>query len=189
MMKTNPLTMGLLLSLFSLQARAQDLNQEQTVLTLAQQCVGEIDFENPAECRVMWHINLALTRAKQKSDPRWTLENQLRAYNSPFKVESPRTQWVRELNLAGVEPEHWKGDVPWAAKRDKWLALLEHARKFLEEPGRRPCPTANAYGGSCYNNPHGACDHVPSCWVQVVCHSKRQKPFAQAYYEAKRCSL
>jgi hypothetical protein len=188
MKKTHPLILGLCLSLFSAPALSEDLDQEDTVLVLAQQCVGEIDFENPRECWVMWHINRSLTLERQKKDPSWTLLDQLKAYNSPFKVSSPRTAWVRELNLAGEQPEHWRGNVPWVSKREKWLALLEGARRFLAAPGKRPCPSANAYGGSCFNNPHGACDHVPSCWVQVVCHGKRDKPFAQAYYEAKRCS-
>ena|SRR6185295_4539898 len=192
MLKPN-FIMGVLAGLlFCDSVRAQDkYSEDLTVLTLAQQCVGEIDYVSESECWLMWHINASLTRAKQKQDPDWHLVDQLRAYNSAFKVETARTAWVRELNLEGTKPLHWSNTASWDRARPRWLALLERARDFLEEPGRHPCPSANAYGGRCEGdkpaNANGACDKAPSCWVQVVCHSRKQRPFAQAYYVARRC--
>jgi hypothetical protein len=171
-------------------ARASDepkYSDELTVLTLAQQCVGEIDFTSLPECWMMWHINLELTLARQKRDPDWHLVDQLKAYNSPFKVQTPRTLWVLELNLENTAPAHWDDKAgSWERIVPRWIAIVNLARRFLEDPGKKPC-IANAYGGSCLN-PKGACDRAPKCWVQVICHSSRHRPFAQAYYVAKRCS-
>ena len=188
MNKTNHLVMCAVL-LLGATANAQDkYDEDLTVLTLAQQCVGEIDFTSPAECLTMWHINADLAEKKAQRDPSWHLVDQLRAYNSAFKVLTPRTEWVLELNLQGGKPAHWSDHAPsWARMLPRWQMIVEMAREFLEEPGRHPCPSANAYGGSCLD-PRGACDHAPKCWVQVQCHSNRQPPFRQAYYAARRCN-
>lgn len=168
--------------LISSVARAETIDEDLTVLTLAQACVGEVDFEDPTECWLMWHINADLAQARSKH-----LVEQLRAYNSAFKVMTPRTLWVLELNLEGEKPIHWSPHAPsWERLAPRWQQIVDMARDFVEDPGRHPCPSANAYGGSCLD-PKGACDHAPTCWVQVVCHSNRQKPFRQAYYAARRC--
>lgn len=187
MNKTPILIVALLLSTASAHADEPKYSNDLTVLTLAQACVGEIDFRDPSECWVMWHINLELQQKRLKKDPSWHLVDQLRAYNSAFKIQTPRTVWVQELNLDRTAPPHWQEEAgSWDRFEPRWHAMIELARDFVDSPGKKPCE-ANAYGGSCYNNPKGACDHTPTCWIQVICHSKKQKPFAQAYYVAKRC--
>lgn len=184
--------MGTLACLLFCESVRAEYSEDLTVLTLAQQCVGEIDYVSESECWLMWHINARLTELRQKRDHEWQLVDQLRAYNSPFKVQTSRSTWVLELNLEGDKPPHWPNTSSWERARPHWLALVERAREFLRDPGRHPCPAANSYGGRCEGDKpataNGACDKTPSCWVQVVCHSSRQKPYAQAYYAAKRCS-
>jgi hypothetical protein len=188
MNKTNHLVMWAVLMLSS-SANAQGKYEEDlTILTLAQQCVAEVDFENPSECWVMWHINAELAEKKAERSHEWHLVDQLRAYNSAFKVMTPRTLWVLELNLSGEKPPHWPDAASsWPRMLPRWNAIVGMAREFVDDPGERACPSANAYGGSCLD-PKGACDHAPGCWVQVLCHSNRQKPFRQAYYAARRCN-
>jgi len=188
MNKTNHLVMWAVL-LLSSPANAQGkYHEDLTVLTLAQQCVGEVDFEDPTECWVMWQINATLTENRIKREPAWHFVDQLRAYNSVFKVMTPRTLWVLELNLEGTKPPHWpEAASSWSRILPRWNAIVEMAREFIEEPREPICPSANAYGGSCLD-PKGACDQAPVCWVQVRCHSDRQKPFRQAYYAARRCN-
>jgi len=168
-------------------ARAQDDVDEtvldEIVLTMAQACVGEVDFDRPLECLLMWRINLEIAKARGKD-----FVSQLRAYNSVFKVDNPRSRWVLELNLDGECPESWPEQGPgWDWVAEKWEKMIRLARAFLENPGEHPCPQATGYGGSCFNNPTGVCDHAPYCWVQVVCHKRSQRPFVQAYYATRRC--
>lgn len=162
-------------------------SEDTTVLTLAQQCVGEVGFNSPQECWLMWHINAANARARAKRVPDWHLVDQLRRYNSIFKVNTPRSRWITQLSLTGEPPNAWVKDGPsWEGVAPFWNRIVMLARRFLNEPGRKPCK-ANAYGGNCAD-PKGACDPAPKCWTQVVCHSPKQTPYAQAYYVARKCN-
>lgn len=183
-----PIALGVVALLSSATIAHAEYSEELTALTLAQQCVAEIDFSNPDECWLMWHVNQELAEKRAEREPDWHLVDQLRAYNSGFKVKTPRTTWVMELNLEGRKPEHWPEGVDWGRYALRWMHIVERAWEFMDDPGRHPCPSVNGYGGECYRNPNGACDRAPWCWIQVVCHKSGQKPFAQAYYQTKRCS-
>ena len=153
------------------------------VVLLAQMCVAEIGWargpQHLDECQVMWTINNERAERWAAQERPWPAADSLWdvtwLYNSAFKCEgrtcdTPRMQWVRNLNADATEPVGWPRGVLWAAPQHRgvWLRTLKRARWWLDNG--RPWPkrvgkdcqrTAVHYGGNM--------DKPRACWREVLC--------------------
>jgi hypothetical protein len=161
---------------------------------LSQSCVAEIDFSDPndlRECWLMWHIQ----GAKVRYDPS-KLPKQLQ-YNSIMRktprgywlVKTDRAKWVRALKTP-LRPRGFPAHLSWElplirksySRQQSWIAIVHHAKAFLEDPGEHPLPRAKHYGGNC-NKKRGACDPPPECATII----KTDRSFRQVYYNYWKC--
>ena len=121
--------------------RAQD---DATVLVLAQAMVAEASWHEPD------HRAVAHALHKRASVRGITLQQHALEYVAAFKVNTPRTRWVRSLRLDARKPDGWPLTVSWSAHVDRWLAVLDLARRFIADPASvpNPCPGASDWGGT-----------------------------------------
>lgn len=142
---------------YRLTAVAQDVD-EATVLVVAQSMVAEGDWRAVDD-----HAAVAFTLQRLARQRHVSLREHALDYVAAFdsRNKKPRPIWIRNLNLAAVEPEGWPARASWEAHVDLWLAVIERARAFLRGELRNPCPGATDFGGDM--------DDPPSGLVRVSC--------------------
>jgi hypothetical protein len=114
-------------------------------LLLARTCVAEIGFqEDVQECKIMWAINDANARTRNRS-----LTRQTKKFNSYWRSREQRARrpWIKHLTNE-ERPRHWQKNLQWAMYRTRWLRYLEAAKEYVQnrKQTRHPCPQAIDYG-------------------------------------------
>lgn len=109
---------------------------------LARSCVGEAGFESgeSGECAAIHHVYLKRSRMNNRRYAK-IMHN----YSAAIRYGHGK-RWVRGLRADGGKPPGF-GKLDWSNYRDKWLGVLETARKLLAGEISDPLPDALHYGG------------------------------------------
>lgn len=120
-------------------------NDDATVLVLAMAMVAEANWDAPEDHAAIAHV--LLKRATQRGI---TLQQQAIEYCSAFRVDTARTRWVLGLRLDAQKPDAWPVRYSWTAHVDRWMTVIDLARRFVADPSSvpNPCPSARHFGGS-----------------------------------------
>ncbi len=110
--------------------RAQPTDE---ALALARLTVHEAGWDSPADVGLIHGV----LRGIQERD-RVSFRRAVELASPPWARGATAPRWALALRADGEQPRWWAA-ASWPAHRDRWLALLEHARRVVggEIPG--PC--------------------------------------------------
>lgn len=131
----------ILLGLWALVAIARGQSEDDGLI-LARLTVHEAGFDSPADASLIHAVlsgiverdHVSYRRAAALAAPRW----------SAGRTSRP---WTLELHEDGRTPRGWRG-ARWSAYRERWGALLEHARRVVRGEIPSTCSSSPRVWGS-----------------------------------------
>lgn len=132
-------------------ARAQEEPPAERVEAVARICVGEAGFDvAPGDCAAI--AALLVRRAERLGlRPRALARRYSRSYfGDPRRLRRP---WIAGLTLARAEPgsaapRGWPSRLAWGRYRERWAAVVAHAREALSGRVEDPCGGAADHWGA-----------------------------------------
>ena len=156
---------------------------ERDILTLAQMCVGEMNWRGgeTLECPAAVHVVLWLQknrlRGRGARPPSLTWVAQ--AYSAVWGGPHARRQrpWIFELNLEGTRPSSWGATAraAWDPHEPRWVETIESVRGSVSLEIPNPCPGAHDWGSEADGAPGPRSVRVV-CTTDFQYEGRRKKP-------------